>query len=231
MNGVERVTRLRVRHETFTAIFDLLYVALTTNLLLVIGCLPLVVGLLTTDPAQSWPLLALVAPLCAPGLCATFSVLAWFTTERSTAVFSTYARAWRASFGRATALGAITTGALVMLGGYARAVWGEPIGAAALPMLAVAMLLVVSASLLGFVMIAERPKVRLRAALGAGLYLAIRRWYLTLLSLAVLGLLQALLASRPAIALGLAATPMLYVVWANSRFSLNPALGPAPRFF
>ena len=50
----------------------------------------------------------------------------------------------------------------------------------------------------------------------------------TLLSLAVLGLLQTILASRPAIALGLAAAPLLYVVWANSRFTLRAALGPVP---
>ncbi len=219
---------LRVRHETFSAIFDVVYVALVTNLLLVIGCLPLVVGLLTTDPVKSWPILALVAPLCAPGLCATFAVLAWYTTERSTAVFTTYLRAWRASWRRATALGAVATATLVVLGVDARAVWGKPVGAAVIPMLVVAAFLVVSSSLLGLVMIAERPTVRLRDALRACLYLAVRRWYLTLVSLAVLVLLEVLFASRPALALGLAATPLLYVVWANSRFTLNPALGPTP---
>ncbi|HST82247.1 MAG TPA: hypothetical protein VLL08_10975 [Kineosporiaceae bacterium] len=219
---------LRVRHETFSAIFDLIYVALVTNLLLVIGCLPLMAGLLTTDPARSWPLLALVAPLCAPGLCAAFAVLAWYTTERSTAVFSTYARAWRASFRRATTVGAIMTGTLVVLGMDVAAVWGQPVGAVVIPLLVVAMILAVSSSLLVLVIIAERPTVRLRDALRACLYLAVRRWYLTVLSLVVLGLLETLMASRPAIALGLAATPLLYVVWANSRFTLNPALGPVP---
>ncbi len=66
---------MRIRHETLGTIFDVVYLALMSNLLLVIGCLPLVVGLVATDPARSWPLLALVAPLCAPGLCAVFAVL------------------------------------------------------------------------------------------------------------------------------------------------------------
>lgn len=57
--------------------------------------------------------------------------------------------------------------------------------------------------------------------------LAVRHWPLTLLSLAVLALLQTLFAARPAIALGLAAAPLLYVVWANSRFALRAALGRA----
>jgi len=188
----------------------------------------LVLGLLITDPARSWPSLALVAPLCAPGLCAAFAVLAWFTTERSTAVFTTYARAWRASFRRATAVGAVATGTLVVLGVDAMAAWGRPVGAVVIPILGVAMVLAVSSSLLVLVLIAERPKAPLREAFRASLYLSVRRWYLTVLSLAVLALLETLLASRPAIALGLAATPLLYVVWANSRFTLNPALGAAP---
>lgn len=213
--------RFRIRHETLGAIFDLFYAALMTNLLLVIGCLPLVVALVTTDPARSWPLLAAVAPLCAPGVCAVFAVLSGVSAERSTSVLTTFGRAWRASWRPATALGALTSGLLVVLGVDIRAAWGRPVGAVAIPVLVVGMVLVVSTALLTAVLIAERPSVRLRSALRACLYLAVRRWYLTALSLAVLALLQTLVASRPAVALGLAAAPLLYVVWANSRFSLR----------
>jgi uncharacterized membrane protein YesL len=219
---------MRIRHETFGAIFDMAYVALMTNLLLVVGCLPLVVGLIVTDPSRSWPLLALVAPVCAPGACAAFAVLAAFTSEGSTTVVHTFARAWRASLRRATALGAVATAALVVLGVDAHAAWGRPVGAVAIPVLVVAMVLVVATALLALVVVAERPAVRLRDALPVCLYLAVRRWYLTAASLTVLALLETLLASRPAIALGLAAAPLLYLVWANSRYTLRAALGPAP---
>lgn len=220
--------RIRIRHETFGAIFDLIYVALMTNMLLVLGCLPLVIGLLSTDPARSWPLLALVAPLCAPGVCAAFAVLARFSTDRSTAVLGTYGRAWRASLRPATALGAITTAALVVLGVDIRAAWGRPVGAVAIPVLAVGVILLGSAALLALVVLAERPSARVRDALRAGLFLAVRHWYLTALSLGVLLLLHNLVANRPALALGLAAAPLLYVVWANSRFTLRAVLGPHP---
>jgi uncharacterized membrane protein YesL len=220
--------RIRIGHETIGALFDLVYLALMTNLLLVLGCLPLVAGLLATDPARSWPLLALAAPLCAPGVCAAFAVLAAFTAERSTAVVRTFGRAWRASLRRAMTLGALATAALVVLGVDIRAAWGRPVGAVAIPVLVVGMVLVVAASLLALVVLAERPTVRLRDALRACLYLAVRRWYFTAFSLAVLGLLAGLVASRPALAFGLAAAPLLYVVWANSRFTLNAALGTAP---
>jgi uncharacterized membrane protein YesL len=194
--------------------FELGYLILMTNLLLVVAGLPLVVGLLTTDPARSWPLLALVAPLCAPGLCAAFKVFA------GGPVVGTFLQSWRATFRRATALGAVVSAGLVVLGVDLRAAWGRPVGALAIPVLMTAMVLLVAAALPAAVLIAGTPGIRLRDALRAGLYLAVRRWYLTALSLAVLVLFEALLASRPAIALGLAATPLLYVVWANSRFTV-----------
>jgi uncharacterized membrane protein YesL len=220
--------RLRIPHEVIGEIFDFVYLVLMTNLMLVLGCAPLVVALVTTDPTRSWPLLALLAPVVAPGLCAVFAVLADYSATRSTRVVRTFLRAWRASLRRATALGALASAALVVLGVDARAAWGRPIGALALPVLAVLMLLVTATTLLTLVLLAERPAVRLRDALRACLYLALRRWYLTALSLLVLALLDALFASRPAIALGLAAAPLLYVVWANSRFTLRAALGPRP---
>ncbi len=207
------------------ALFDTVYLALMTNILLVVACLPMVAGLLVTDPARSWPLLALVAPVCAPGLCAAFAVLSAFSTSHSTTVVRTFVRAWRACWRRAAALGALGTATLVVFAVDARAAWGRPVGALAIPVLAMGMLLAAATALLALVVIAERPMVRLRDALRACLYLAVRRWYFTLFSLAVLALLEALLAHSPAFALGLAATPVLYVVWANSRFTLRPALG------
>jgi uncharacterized membrane protein YesL len=211
---------MRIRYET---IFGLVYLALMTNVLLVCACLPMIAALLTTDPGRSWPLLALLAPGCAPGLCAAFAVLAAWTADRSTPVAATFLRAWRATARRALALGVITTAALVVLGVDVRAAWGHPVGAAAIPVLLVVMTLIVATALLVAVVLAERPTVRLRDAGRVCLYLAVRRWYLTVVSLAVLALLHALLAGYPALALGLAATPLLYVVWANSRFTLEPS--------
>lgn len=220
--------RIPIRHETLGTLFDLVYLVLMTNIMLVLGCLPIVAGLLATDPARSWPLLALAAPLCTPAVCAAFAVLAAFTADPATPVVATFWRAWRALARRAVALGAITTAALVVLGVDIRAAWGHPVGALAIPVLLVAMILVVATALLTTVVLAERPAVRLRDAGRVCLFLAVRRWYFTVVSLAVLALLEILLASHPAIALGLAATPLLYVVWANSRFTLNTALGLAP---
>ncbi|MFC7480077.1 hypothetical protein ACFQX7_08605 [Luedemannella flava] len=90
-------------------------------------------------------------------------------------------------------------------------------------------ILTVATGLLGLVTLAERPAARLRDVARACAYLAVRRWYLTAMSLLVLALLAQLVTARPALALGLAAAPLLYVVWANSRSCLRVALDPAPQ--
>lgn len=220
---------MRIRHHALGAVFDLAYLALATNLLLVLGTLPLVVAALTTDVTRSWPLFALAAPLCAPGLCAVFAVFTAYGAERSTAVVATYVRAWRACARRAIQVGAAAVAALVVFGVDARASWGRPIGAVAIPVLVTGMVVVTATALLALVVLAEQPTVRLRDTLRASLYLGVRHWPLTLLSLVALALLSTLLAARPAIALGLAAAPLLYVVWANGRFAVRSALGPVPR--
>lgn len=219
------MTEQQSRFETFSACIDAVYVALASNVLLVVGCLPLIGVLLLGDPAPSPPLIALAAPWCVPGVCATFAVFADFTRHGSTTVVGTYARAWRASWRPATSLGVVSTCLLAGLAVGARMLWGRPAGAVVLPVLAVTAVLVASSSVLTAVILAERPAVPVAAALRASLYLGVRRWYLTGLSLVVLALLETLLAIRPALALGLAAAPMLYVVWANSRFTLDVVLG------
>ncbi len=217
---------MRFKHTTLAAVFDMVYLGLMTNALLVLGCLPLVAGVLVTDPAKSWPLLAVVAPLCAPGLCAVFAVLAQYSAHRSTTVVATFFQSWRATWRRAMTLGALASAAVVVLGVDIRAAWGHQAGAVAIPVLAVALVLVAAASLLALVALAERPTVRLRDVLRVSVYLAVRRWYLTALSLLVLTVLDTLVVTRPAIGLGLAATPLLYVVWANSRYALRIVLEP-----
>ena len=220
---------MRLRPEVFTAVTGMVYAALLSNLLLVIGCAPLVVGVLVTDPARSWPLLALVAPLCGPALVGVFAVMTAFGGSGRGGVLRTFGSAWRASFRRATAVCALATLALVVLGVDIAWAWGRSIGAVAIPVLAVLMVLVVATTILTLVVLAERPTVRLRDALRASLYLGVRRWYLTGVSLVVLVLLVQVVAQKPALGLGLVATPLLYLVWAGSRYSLRPALDPSPR--
>lgn len=211
-------------HETYETVFSVAYLGLVTNALLAVGLAPLLAVLLTTDPASSWPLLVVLLPLTTPALAAAFAVFSAYSADPTIGVVRTFVRAWRASFRRAAGVGAVTAAALVVLGVDAQAAAARHVAAWAAPALGVVALLVVATALLALVAIAEVPGARLRAVLKAALYLGARRWYLTVVSLAVLGLLVALLAAKPALAIGLATAPLLYVVWANSRYSLRPAL-------
>jgi uncharacterized membrane protein YesL len=201
----------------FGRIFEAAYVALLTNLLLAIACAPLVLVVLTTDPGRTWPLLVLFAPLGGPALVAVFAVLRAYDQGVSRVFWN----AWRGSARRALTVGALATVALLVLGVDAAWLAGRTAGAVLLPVIAVVMTLIVITTVLVLVVLAEQPATRLRDAARASVYLGLRRWYLSLFSLVVLVLFEVLLAARPAIAIGVAASPLLYIVWANSRFTLT----------
>lgn len=206
-------------------LFEIAYVALMTNLLLIVACLPLTAVLMTTDTSRSWPLIALLAPLCAPAVTAAFTVLGRYSSDRDTAVINNFGRSWRATARRSAVVAGLASAALVVLGVDAAAAWGRPVGAVVLPVLVVAMVMTVATTLLVLVVLSEHPRVRLRDAGRACVYLAVRHWYLTVFSLLLLAAFQSLLATRPAIALGLLPAPLLYLIGANSRVSLLPVFG------
>lgn len=208
-------------------IFEAVHVALLTNLLLAVACAPLVLVVLGTDPGRTWPLLVLFAPLGGPALVAVFAVLRAYSAPRTSAAVPTggvvreFWNAWRGSLRQALAAGSIATVALLVLGVDAAWLARRTAGAVLLPPVVVVLTLIVITTVLTLVALAERPGARLRDLARAGVYLGLRRWYLSLFSLAVLLLFEALLAGRPALAIGVAASPLLYIVWANSRFTLT----------
>jgi uncharacterized membrane protein YesL len=214
-------------HEMYELAFGTVYTGLMTNVLLVVACLPLVVLLVTTDPAASWPLLALLAPLTAPALSAAFAVFAAFSAQGTTTVVRTFAAAWWRHLRRSLAVGALVAAVVVVAAVDVRFFWGLRVGAAAIPVLATLIAVALAAGLVTLAAVPELPGARLRDVLRAGLYLALRRWYLTAASLVVVGMLGAVVAERPAVGLGLAAAPLLYVVWGGSRYTLRPVLPAA----
>lgn len=220
-------------HETFDQVFGTAYVTLMTNVLLGIACLPLVVLVFATDVTTSWPLLALLAPLCAPGLVGAFAVFAAFSADGTTTVVRTFAGAWWRGLRPSLTIGVLVVALVVVLAVDARALWGSRIGAVAIPFFVTLAVLAVATATLALVGLVERTDLRVRDLLRAALYLAVRRWYLSGISLVVLGLLLTMIGSRPVLGLGLAAAPLLYAVWANSRYAMRPVLhldtaGPVP---
>ena len=136
----------------------------------------------------------------------------------------TFGRAWRASCAGRTRSARSPSPRWSSSASTCRAAWGRPIGAVAIPVLVTLMVLVVATALLALVVLAERPTVRLRDALRASLYLAVRRWYLTAVSLAVLAAARALIAPTGLGSAGRGAAALRGV--GQQPLSLRPALDP-----
>lgn len=215
----------RIPHDTFSAVLGVVQLGLVTNALLVLGCLPLVLLLITTDPAYSWPLLVIAAPLCAPSITAAFRVFGTHGTG-GPGLARAFLSGWRATWRHSMAVGACAVGALLVLIVDVRALSSSLIGVLVVPLLAVLAVVVVSVAMVAMVAISEAPRARLRDVIRASGYLALRRWHLTALSLVVLGVYVAAFVNMPAIALGVIAAPALFLVFSNARFTLRPVLTP-----
>jgi len=213
----------RVSHDTWATILGVVYLGLMTNFLVLVAASPLVVLLMTTDPALSWPLLAAAAPLAAPALTGAFAAFRGFGRGEPQVVRS-FLRGWAATWRKGMLIGAAASASVVVLLVDVRAVSELPASVVVVPVLALLTVIVVATALVALVALAEAPQARLRDILKAALYLSVRRWYLTVLSFVVLGVQLALFTTMPAIAIGLTCAPALYVAWANSRYTLRPVL-------
>jgi uncharacterized membrane protein YesL len=216
----------RPSHETFATIFSVVATGLIANVLLVLACLPLVALLMTTDPMLSWPYLAAALPLCSPGVAAVFHVFREHDRGGAGAVRA-FVAGLRASWRAALAVGTLGALVLVVLLVDVAAVSGLEVGVLMVPVLGVLAVLAAGSAFVALVAVAEVPSARWRDVLKASVYLATRRWYLTVVSLAVLGSQAVLFTIAPALALGLTAAPALYLVWANARYTLRPVLDDA----
>lgn len=213
----------RISHDTYAAIIGLVYLGLVVNISLVIACLPFVVILITTDPALSWPLLALAAPLCAPGLAAAFRAFREHDEGGRTPVRA-FIAGLRDTGLRALLLGVAVTAIVVTAIVDVRAVSGWDIGVLLVPMMGVVVVVTAAVGLVALVALAEVPTARWRDLLRASAYLSLRRWYFSVASLLALGAQAALFTTAPAIALGITASAALYFAWTNARFTLRPVL-------
>ena len=215
---------MRVSHDMYDNVFGVLYLGMLGNLLVALACAPLLVVLFTTDPAQTWPLLVVLAPICAPALVAMFTMFTHFSDDGPVALAHSFVRGWRRSLGRSLGVGALTSLAAAVLAGDVAISGHSHALAVLIPFFVVLGSLVIATSLLALVGLAERPAARARDIVKPAVYLAVRRWHLTALSLFVIWLLGSIIAARPGIGLGFVTAPMLYVVWANGRFVLQPIL-------
>jgi uncharacterized membrane protein YesL len=208
----------------------MVYMAFMTNVLLAIVNLPLLFFFVATDVRTTWLPVLVLAPFLAISLAAVFSVFERFTFDGTVNVVRGFVRAWATHARRAGAAGAVAAIGTFVLAVDVTAVWGLPGGAIAIPVFATLMALLVATAL--HVLVGVSVGVEARSPLGlwkACLYLAVRRWYLTVMSMVALLVLGSFIYAMPAWGAGLAASPILYLAWTNSRQALLPIVATPDR--
>lgn len=208
-----------MRFDRIQGALDTLGTAVAVNGLLALTAAPLIALVMLTDAFALWPLLVVCAVLAAPGLSAAFTVFA----RPDENVFRTFWRGYRATWRRASGLAGLAAAVAVVLIVDVRFFADSPFAQAAMVVLAVTGLLVAGTTLLALAVVAEEPGIRVRDALRRGAWFGVRRWYLTALSLTVLGVFAVAFVTLPLLALSALASPVLYLAWTNSRFTLHPA--------
>lgn len=204
----------------YEAIFSTVYAGLRINLCLLAAVLPLLGALaLGGSPLSAWPVFVALSALCGPATAAAFAVFG-DVTQDSQHLVRRFWSAYRTGFMRSLATAGIAAGAVIVLGVDLRMAVGTRFGAVT-PLLAVfiGLVVVVTTSVLA----AGRRLSRREVVVVA--YLSLRKWYLSLANVVVLGVLLAAVVAKPAVGLFLLPAPVLYVVWANARHVLSPLAG------
>ena len=181
-----------------------MWTALVVNLLMAVACAPLLLALaLVADPLAAVPFLAVLSVLCGPAVVGAFGAFA--ADDRPARAFWS---AYRQGFRRGLVVWAVGAAVLAVLTvNTVGALSGDV--AFARPLLPMFVVLAV-------LVVAVAPYALAGAPLRVAAVVALRRWYLSLLNVAVLAVLVAVLLVKPGVGVLVACAPLLYVVWSNT---------------
>jgi uncharacterized membrane protein YesL len=214
--------------ETFENLFETVYRALAIGFSAAVSALPLVAAVtVVAQPLTAWPFLLLCAVPIGPAIAAAF---ASFEIAKRTGELRPLRDFWLGYARHASRALFVWVAALVLgaiLAVDVMFLWGTVFASLVGPVLGVVGALLVVTVVGAFVGLAQHPGARLRDVLRAGLFLAVRRWPVSLLTLGVLVAWAAIILAQPVIGvLGLGGFA-LYVLWSNSAAGFA-SLTPAP---
>lgn len=219
------------RFESYGALFGYAYTFMVVNMLLIVANAPLAFLLQTVvDLADAWPLVLAATLTTGPSLAGAFAA---FDQLRAGGASPRPARAFVAGYRRVfpqAALVSAATGAVVLVVVVdAAAAARERAFAVLLPLLALVLIGAIALAVTVLAAAVLRPGARLAAQARDCLYVAVRRWYLGLIAVGLLGLLAGIILVQPVLGMALAPAPLLYIVWANASYALTrDGLGVPP---
>jgi len=201
----------------FGSIFNIVYLVIGLNLLLAVTCAPVWLLALFVPLKNSWLWLAVSGILLAPALAGAYAVFRAYKVDESVTIFKTYLTAWAASWPRVWRPGlCLVAGSLIVgLDVYVMWRWGMLMGA--LPVAVVLVAGALATACVAWVGFAAQPDVGWWDVVKGSAALAVRQFGWSLLTLIMLVVAAAAVWVSPLIGLGLVVTPVLYVVWSDSR--------------
>lgn len=217
-----RSARFSVSQGTFEAVFGFVYTALAVNAALVVTNLPLAVTLLLVpDPLASWPLLLLLSLTVAPSMVGAFAGFRAMVDDGPPRPVRAFWRGYRTRIVRAALLGAATAAVVGItmadLTAFAGTIWAPLLG----PTLLVLALTTVAVAIVALAGFALYPHVSARAIVKAAVYLALRRWYFSVMALALTGITLAAVLVQPVLGAALVPGILLFAVWSNAHYSFT----------
>lgn len=212
--------------ETFGGVFGFVYTFLAGNVLMALANAPLVLCLaLVADPIAAWPFFLALSVTIPPSLAGLFASFQALNDDRAAArPVASFLRGYRRGFRRAAVLGLAAVAALLFLGVDLVIVQSMPAAAVLVPVIVVAAALTASVAVLAIAGVVLLPEAGLKGLLKASIYLAVQRWYLSLATLVLLGIIAAAALVQPVLGVALAPAPLLFVVWSNAAYAFHTVL-------
>lgn len=214
--------RFALAQGTFEAVFGYVYTALAINAALIATNLPLAVALLLVpDPLISWPLFLLLSLTLAPSVAGAFAAMRAMRDDGPPRPLAEFWRGYRWAAWRSLVVGVATAAivgvTLADLTAFAGTIWAPLLGPTLIVVAATSLAIAV-VTLAGF---ALYPQVSARAIVKASIYLAIKRWYFSVMALALVGLSLAAVLVQPVFGAAFVPSVLLFAVWGNAHFSFT----------
>lgn len=215
--------------ETFGSIFAFVYTFLAVNVSLAVMNAPLVFFLYAViDPLASWPFFLALSLTVLPSIGGAFAAFdALRGEEAASRPFIAFFAGYRAVFSRAALAGATAVVLLLVLCMDLALVTALPVGPVLVPLLVVGIAVVATVAVQVAAGAVVLPAARLTDLVKAALYISVRRWYLSLAALVLLGIVAGAALVQPVLGIALVPAPLLFIVWSNASYAYAAELGKA----
>ena len=200
--------------------FALVYTGLMVNVALIVANLPLAFFLFAVpDPLASWPFFLVLSLTIAPSVVGAFGCFLAMKDDGPPRPLLAFWRSYRRNAVRAFVVG-LAAGLVVAVVLLDLAVLASnpfaPLIAPTFFVLGITALAVTIVALAGF---ALYRRASAWAIVKASVYLAIKRWYFSVMALVLVGLIAAAVLVQPILGAFLAPSLLLFAVWSNAHFS------------